>query len=234
MTRPTDDILPGEIARLHPAQGVVLRRFDLASAEIDPQWAASLIDAEEAGRAARYLREDQQARARASRALLRSCLAPLVGRSPEMLSFEIGPHGKPSLRGGPEFSVSHSTDRFLVAVSERGEIGVDVELPATPRNLDAAARFALSPDEAAALAALAETVRARAMLRIWTAKEAALKALGVGMQKPMRALLLAPEGIAGLGAPFWRPVAAEIEDQRLALSDVSVADDVACLALRQG
>jgi 4'-phosphopantetheinyl transferase len=229
-----DPILPGEIARLHPAQGVVLRRFDLASAEIDPAWAASLIDAEEAARAARYVREDQQIRARASRALLRSCLAPLVGRAPEALRFEIGAHGKPSLPGGPEFSVSHSTDRFVVAISEHGEIGVDVELPATPRNLDAAARYSFTTDEAAVISTLAETVRGRAILRIWTAKEAALKALGVGLQKPMRTLAIAPEGLAGLGFAFWRPVAIEADRERMTLSDVSVADDIACLALRQG
>jgi 4'-phosphopantetheinyl transferase len=228
-----DDVLPGEIARLHPAQGVVLRRFDLGSPEIDPVWAASLLDAEETARAARYVRPDQQARARASRALLRSCLAPLIGRAPDALHFAIGEHGKPSLTGGPEFSVSHSADRFLVAVSEHGELGVDVELPATPRNLDAAARWAFTSDEVAALDRLDEIIRKRAFLRVWTAKEAALKALGVGLQKPMRTLSLAPEGLDRLGDAFWRPATIATEAERMALTDVSVQDDIACLALRQ-
>ena len=66
--------------------------------------------------------------------------------------------GKPQLDGGPWFSVSHSGARVAVALSERCEIGFDVEDLGGP---------------------LAE----RARLERWTATEAALKAIGAGIRR---------------------------------------------------
>lgn len=73
---------------------------------------------------------------------------------PSRLRFPQG--GKPLLQGGPHFSVSHSASRVAVALSERHELGLDLEQVGTHG-------------------------RSRAELERWTSVEAALKALGTGL-----------------------------------------------------
>jgi phosphopantetheinyl transferase len=84
-------------------------------------------------------------------------------------------HGRPTVRGGGiEFSVSSSGRLAAVAVADR-PVGVDVELARTGvAPLDAA----LSPREQDALVGLDGHRRDGALLRLWTAKEAVLKAAG--------------------------------------------------------
>jgi hypothetical protein len=80
----------------------------------------------------------------------------LRGRPADIAQLRFPAGGKPQLEGGPWFSISHSTTRVAVAVCERGEIGLDIE--------DAGG------------------VRARSLER-WTATEAVLKAVGVGLRE---------------------------------------------------
>jgi len=87
-----------------------------------------------------------------------------------MLSY--GEHGKPFLEQGPFFSVSHSRQFSVLAVSEN-EIGIDIEMHQNPgeRLLDRC----FTEDEAAFAKLSTEN-----FLKIWTAKEAVLKLLGTG------------------------------------------------------
>lgn len=94
-------------------------------------------------------------------------------------AFEKTPQGKPILRDIPQvhFSLSHGGDWVLCAVSDR-PVGVDVELPRC--TMEVARRF-FCPEEVSVLEALAEDVQRDALCRMWTAKEAFVKALGGGL-----------------------------------------------------
>ena len=87
-----------------------------------------------------------------------------------MLSY--GEHGKPFLEQGPFFSISHSRQFSVLAVSEN-EIGIDIEMHQNPseRLIDRC----FSEEEAAFAKLSTEN-----FLRIWTAKEAVLKLFGTG------------------------------------------------------
>jgi phosphopantetheinyl transferase len=85
---------------------------------------------------------------------------------------------------GVHFSLAHSGDHVLVAVTRAGPVGVDVEQlkPMTDyRRLD---RTTLTADEAAALRAAGG--RPLAFLGTWVRKEAVTKAVGTGMATPQR------------------------------------------------
>lgn len=90
--------------------------------------------------------------------------------------------GKPFLKHIPEmhFSLSHSGDYVVCAVSH-APVGVDVELPRC--TMEIAGRF-FHEDE------LPGTEDKDFLLRLWTAKESFVKALGGGLTIPLNSFLV--------------------------------------------
>jgi 4'-phosphopantetheinyl transferase len=74
-----------------------------------------------------------------------------------------------------QFSLSRSGDRALVAVCERGPVGVDIERINEGRPMERIAARMFAPDEALLSATPG------GFYRCWTAKEAYAKGLGLGL-----------------------------------------------------
>ena len=92
--------------------------------------------------------------------------------------------GKPCLEGSRiKFSLSHSCGKVACAISDDGEVGVDIEAGeiAPARANSIAARF-FSKDEALRLSGDTEAFR-----REWTRKEAAAKMLGIPLSEYLKA-----------------------------------------------
>ena len=79
------------------------------------------------------------------------------------------------------FNISHSEDRALLAVTTGCEVGVDIEAVRTDWAPDDVARRFFSPHECAWLYALPAEMRRAAFFRIWSRKEAYIKAHGLGL-----------------------------------------------------
>lgn len=159
-----------------------LWRLSLAG-EVSDRERASLDDAEKA-RAARFVFDHDRRRFIAAHVGLRRLLGDRLGVEPAALRFEPGEFGKPRLRDEPRcaFSLTHSGDEALVALSDGPDIGVDLEGVRDFRDVDGLARQCLTPAELVAFDATPEAGRVLAFLRAWTRKEACLKALGTGLQ----------------------------------------------------
>ena len=135
-----------------------------------------------------------------TRTALRLLLASVAadGIDPRDLRFRYGRHGKPYLPGGPSFNVSHSTDAVVVAVAEKGRVGVDVERVRPVQRMAGVAARKFAPAEQAWFAAAGADAGADAdernvaFFRIWTRKEAFAKALGRGLAAPYRSFSVAP------------------------------------------
>ena len=110
-------------------------------------------------------------------------LASYLGGEPAQLNFGEGPHGKPFLRPPTalDFNISHSRGTLLAAISRAQEVGVDIEVAGRVRPVLDLARRYFTPAEADALARLDPASQQSAFLRLWTCKEAVLKALGAGI-----------------------------------------------------
>lgn len=93
------------------------------------------------------------------------------------------PHGKPYVldAGYPHFNLSHAGRCIAFAFSREQELGVDVENIRRRRSSLALAERFFAPAEMHALAALDPAQRDAAFVRLWTGKEAVLKALGRGL-----------------------------------------------------
>ncbi|HEV2209042.1 MAG TPA: 4'-phosphopantetheinyl transferase superfamily protein [Verrucomicrobiae bacterium] len=144
------------------------------------------LSPDERERAGRYRFATHRNRFTVSRGTLRNILGCYLGESPEQISFAYGEHGKPGLelrqaRSGIRFNLADCDDLALIAVCQGAEAGVDVERVRTiPEVGELVSRF-FSRRESAAFAALPEWQKPDAFFRLWTRKEAWLKATGQGI-----------------------------------------------------
>ena len=168
---------------------------------------AGLLDDLERQRWSAYRREVDRERFLVGCALAKTVIAGRTGQRPAEVSFDrtcgqcAKPHGKPAVRGGPEFSVSHSGDLVAVAVAA-APVGVDVEQtegrarPPGGEDPAALARMVLAEQERAVLDAIDPRDRARAFLVAWTRKEAVTKAKGDGLRVPFTEVIVAADAAA--------------------------------------
>lgn len=145
---------------------------------------ATLLSAEEWQRGQRFLREEHRRRFCMARAFLRLILARYLGIKPEHIQFREGIHGKLYLADSQlplEFNVSHSEDLALYAVTLDNEIGIDIEWMNPSLEIQPLAARVFTPEEYQTLLALPARQQLPAFYRLWTRKEAYLKALGLGL-----------------------------------------------------
>jgi 4'-phosphopantetheinyl transferase len=150
-------------------------------------WAAWL-DAAEREKASRFVFARNRIEYAAAHVLVRHALAAATGHPPAAFRFEAGAHGKPTAWIGREtagihFNLSHSKGLVAVALG-LCELGLDVEPIRHSVNL-AVARHAFAPEEIAWLEGLSEGRQAEGFLRLWTLKEAFIKATGLGLSQPL-------------------------------------------------
>ncbi|HET7590871.1 MAG TPA: 4'-phosphopantetheinyl transferase superfamily protein [Solirubrobacterales bacterium] len=138
---------------------------------------------QERERAASFLREDACRRWAAARWALRRVLERYLDEPAAAIELEVEAGGRPRLRSDPglEFSLSHSNGLALVAVAGGHEVGVDVELVAPRRDLEALAERALGVEDAAAVREAPEPRRTEVFYAAWTRHEARLKCIGAGL-----------------------------------------------------
>ncbi len=127
-------------------------------------------------------------------------------------------HGRPTLRiaGRPvAFSRSRARGYCALALAQEGRVGVDLVGPVqVPTEL---LEMHFLPAERQWL----QDLPGEARLRCWAAKEAMLKALGLGLAFGLEAVELEPEGvarIAGGRAEGWNLEISQIEGFVLALA----------------
>ncbi|MBI5283028.1 MAG: 4'-phosphopantetheinyl transferase superfamily protein [Candidatus Solibacter usitatus] len=169
--------------RLPPRIRVALIDVDEPGARVldDP----ALISPEEAARARRFRGESLERRYRRAHAALRLLLSRETGCAPALLPISTRDGGKPFLPGSTvSFNLSHSGPLAAVALASGLEVGVDVEAPRRLHGdaLSLAARF-YHPEECRMLTAVPGRGREAAFLRLWTARESLVKALGAGLDQ---------------------------------------------------
>ena len=100
--------------------------------------------------------------------------------APEILR---GEHGKPYAPSLPglDLNLSHAKNHVLLAFARNQPLGVDLERIDRRLAIEDLARRFFAPEEADALDRVPADERLPAFLRLWTCKEAVLKAIGAGL-----------------------------------------------------
>jgi 4'-phosphopantetheinyl transferase len=141
-------------------------------------------------RADRFRFELHRNRFVAGRGLLRLILGKYRELPPGSLRFSYGPNGKPELTPGEgaqcagsplHFNLAHSEGVGVLAVTQSGPVGVDVEqVRSLPEFKELVDQF-FSAREAAEFTRLEREQQPAAFFNLWTRKEALLKATGEGI-----------------------------------------------------
>jgi 4'-phosphopantetheinyl transferase len=149
-----------------------------------------ILDGDERRRAARFRFDHDRIDFVAAHALLRSMLALYLRRPAAQWRFVVGDFDKPRLAeefGQPDidFNLSHTRDLVAAAIVARGTIGIDVEkIDAAKADFAVAQKYFAAP-EVEILHRTPALERTMCFFRLWTLKEAYLKATGAGLSPPL-------------------------------------------------
>jgi|SaaInlStandDraft_1057018.scaffolds.fasta_scaffold118415_2 4'-phosphopantetheinyl transferase len=187
----------------------------------------SLLSVAERRHYAELAQPDHRREYLVGRAFVREILAGYTGQEPADITFTNNASGKPSLQlteGGERlcFNFSHGADLMTCAVTRLAEVGVDVETVSEDRAMVEVADHYFSSIELAGLEAHGAVDQQEQFFRIWTLKEAYIKARGEGLNQALDSfsfycpdpdtIRLVAQGEEVSGWSFWslQPVAGQM------------------------
>jgi 4'-phosphopantetheinyl transferase len=185
--------------------GVDVFRFELDCDAKRVEEYRTLLNAQELQRADRYFTEQLRTHFIVGRATTRIILARyLSDTGPAKVEFHYGSHEKPFLPASDwRFNLAHSHGLALLAVSNNGDVGVDLEQIDERVEIDEIAERFFTPEECAEMMSRTGEARAMRFFDLWCCKEAYLKAEGVGISGGLNKCRIvdAPDGTASVHNP---------------------------------
>ena len=159
---------------------------DLAPNERFEAAAFGLLNVAERARWRRFAFPGPKRRFALCRGALRTHISDRVGCTNDQLTFGENEHGKPyALVSGRRlpisFNVTHSGRHGLLAIGSSARLGVDVEERVSNRHIDLLSESVFGPNERSELKMVEGQRKIAMFFKLWTVKEALVKALGVGM-----------------------------------------------------
>jgi len=143
-----------------------------------------LLTAQEQIKIASYKNNNAKKTALISRALCRLVLSQYIDCPPQAHQFIRNKHGKPSLANNSKqltFNISHNDKLVVIAVCVNDQIGCDIESPERQVSIEPITRRYFSEQEHSMLMAKQGESQKQAFFKIWTLKEAFVKATGIGI-----------------------------------------------------
>lgn len=172
-------------SRFTKTDDVIVIHVDLAPHGAHEEQALSWLDKSERVRLRRFRVERPRRQFALCRAALRANLCDKLGCTNDQLSFGVHERGKPFaiVDGTPStysFNVSHGGSHGLIGFAPRGRLGVDAEERVARPYLDRIVESVFGLAEQRALAKVSGHRKIHFFYRLWTMKEALIKALGTG------------------------------------------------------
>ncbi len=173
-----------------PERTVDIWRIPLQANDESIKMCRARLSPDEIVRANRFLKEIHRQRYILGRGKLRQLLARYREADPAELRFRYSDHGKPDLTESGDgrrlrFNLSHSADMAVAAVVWDNEIGIDIEFMRSNVDFLKLANRFFAKSEAEAMRETPTGQRKEMFFRIWTRKEAYIKAHGEGLSLPL-------------------------------------------------
>lgn len=170
---------------------VYIWKIPLNNSEINwNQWLLKL-SSDEKKAAMRFQFERHRRRYIIAHVAMREILSTYLNVAVEDVSIRIDQNGKPYLLNNPiYFNLSHSHDMALLGVSFHGNIGVDIEFVNSKLDVMGIAERFFSSEEFKQLQDISPENRHLHFYHCWSAKEAFLKAKGLGIANHLKMFAL--------------------------------------------
>jgi 4'-phosphopantetheinyl transferase len=157
--------------------------------------AIAVIDSEEQARADRFINPSHGDNYRLVRGTLRLCLADYLGLPAESIRFITNQYGKPEVapeqnQSAVHFNLSHSHRMAAFSFTLGQGVGVDIEFIKPLKNMAGLAKHVCSPMEMEEFLALNPAQQQDGFFRLWTRKEAFIKAKGQGLSMGLRSIYI--------------------------------------------
>lgn len=162
------------------------------------------LSEDERARAARFIRQQDHVRYVLAHGGLRVVLSRYLRIGPDDIELSRSKAGKPFVMGklggqsAITFNMSHAHGRALIAVSKGQEVGVDLEKIRSDVEVAKLSERYFAPSEHATIMQSTHEQRPARFFRYWVAKEAVLKAQGIGLRALSQCEILM--GADGVGA----------------------------------
>ena len=188
---------------LRSIDGISVALVDLSPHAEREAAALRWLDSLEQTRWRRYTYTGPRRRFLLCRAALRAMLCERLACDNGQLGFAASRYGKPfakvkHLPAPVSFNVSHSGRHGLIAVARTGRLGVDIEERDSGRDLDLLIDMVLGEPEKAELSARQGAERTYLFFKLWTLKEALLKAVGKGFHLDATSIEIPPSMLRGM------------------------------------
>jgi 4'-phosphopantetheinyl transferase len=122
--------------------------------------------------------------------ILRFILSTYLSLPPQLLEFSCNDYGKPEVKNAPKaglsFSLSHTNESAVYAVTLSRKVGIDIEHVRSDFECLTLAKQFFASQEVEALASFPADQQPDAFFRCWTRKEAFVKAVGLGLSLPLQ------------------------------------------------
>ena len=206
-------LIPGKI-------DVWLFDIDRTPSEIDEFKA--ILSSEERTRAKRFKFLNDHHRYLVQHGMLRVLLSGYMKKEPQQVEIRTSLNGKPYVtsqdRGAIHFSASRSDEFVMLAFSCIDSIGIDIEkIRNIPDILEIVERH-FTHNEKKEILSCSEASRLELFYKLWTRKEAVLKAQGEGLLKALESVDVATNKIAN--GPWKVQVAGDSLAEEFWLTDV--------------
>jgi 4'-phosphopantetheinyl transferase len=154
------------------------------------QWLFTLLSSEEKKRSQRFFFSDDRNRFVVRHGLLRIVLSHYIDIEPDRIQFVYGRNGKPALIEIPNnndirFNLSSSEGLCLFAITRCREIGVDIEFSRRQLDYKQIIHDFFTKKERYFFNCMNKDQKEHAFFRLWTKKEAVVKATGLGLSLPL-------------------------------------------------
>lgn len=160
---------------------------DMDSSDIHLPTLEAWLSCEEKTKAKGFTGEVLKSRYIISHGILRLLLSKYLLAEPVDIQYDYNEFGKPFCRNNTKlyFNMSHSNQYVCYVFSESAVVGIDLEYKKEIPELERFLSEIATPQEILALSTIKRAEKMNYVYKIWTIKEAFLKALGLGLSSSL-------------------------------------------------